>query len=136
MLRLNTNATDNAESRLLVTDYLVEATSCERFDIWCKWCKDSNECSRPEVDKWEQMNGWLVQVGELYGRTINITLTWDNLDGFLVCFWEAVSELVDYKMVDEWLDEHFKKKDATCNAMNFHNCIHALLDWKEKQCLR
>lgn len=43
-----------------------------------------------------------------------------------VLFWHATSELVDYKMIDEWLLKnlpHLTKREHT-DATNFHTCIH------------
>ena len=126
---------DTAESRLKSTDFLVEATHNEWHTLWSRWCRRSDECREPLFDNWEQLGGWLVTVGRLDGRPVCISLNWDRLDGFLVCNWEATSELVDYKMVNAWLDKHFtgKTKDgrrARCNAANFHQCVHAFEDWK------
>lgn len=127
---------DTAESRLKVTDFLVEATHNEWHMLWSRWCSDSNECREPIFKKWEQLGGWLVTVGKLDGRPVCISLNWDRLDGFLVCDWEATSEVVDYKMVNKWLDEHFsgKTKDgrrARCNAQNFHLCTHEFRNRKK-----
>ena len=122
---------DTAESRLLSTRFLVEATRNEWHTLWSRWCAKSQECRTPLVSEWEQLGGWGVRVGDIDGRPIVICLNWDRLDGFLVCNWEPTSELVDYRMIHKWLKRHFKAKthdgrDATCNAMNFHHCTGEL----------
>lgn len=119
---------DTAERRLAATAFLVEATSNEWHTLWARWCYKSAECREPLFHKWEHLGGWLVQVGEVVGRPIVVSLNWDRLDGFLVCQWQATSELVDYKMIHEWLDRHFtaKTKDgrhAQCDAANFHSLV-------------
>ena len=127
---------DTAEERLKVTQFLVEATNNEWHTFWARWCKKSQECREPLVHNWEQLGGWTVTVDLLEGRPICISLNWDRLDGFLVCQWEAVSELVDHKLIEEWLDKYYTGKTndgrrARCNSSNFHHCIHELEAWKK-----
>lgn len=127
---------DTAESRLQVTNFLVESTSHEWHTLWARWCSKSDECREPLFTNWEQLGGWGVRVGALAGRPVVISLNWDRLDGFLVCSWEATSEVVDYKMVNEWLDRHFKGKtkdgrNARCNTANFHHCAFEFAEWKK-----
>lgn len=129
---------DTAESRLKVTDFLIEATNNEWHTLWSKWCKKSDECRKPIFENWEQLGGWGIKVGSVDRRPIVICLNWDRLDGFLVCQWEATSELVDYKMIDEWLRKHFTNtmsdgRRASCNASNFHHLSWEFEDWKNKQ---
>ena len=128
---------DTAESRLKVTRFLVEATGNEWHTLWARWCGKSQECREPIVDEWEQLGGWGICIGKLDSRPVVVSLNWDRLDGFLVCQWEATSEVVDYKMVNEWLDRHFSGETrdgrrARCNAMNFHHCAGEFEDWKKR----
>ena len=116
---------DTAETRLSVTNFLIEATSNEWHTLWSRWCKQSIECREPLITKWEQLGGWGVQVGVLHGRPIVVSLNWDRLDGFLVCQWEPTSQLVDYQMIEEWLEKHYTTtthdgRRAACDAINFH----------------
>lgn len=129
---------DNAENRLAVTDYLVEATNHEWFTLWARWCKYSQECREPIFKKWEQLGGCGITIGCLDKRPVVVSLNWDRLDGFLVCQWEATSQLVDYKMIEEWLDKHYTRiasdnRPASCNASNFHSCVREFEKWKELQ---
>jgi len=89
--------------------------------------------------KWEQVSpGWLVRVGEVGDMPVNISVQWNEIDGYLVCFYEAVSAVVDNRMVEKWLKEHFKGKwdsgtrRAECDAGNFHMCLHAIEEAKKK----
>jgi predicted RNA-binding Zn-ribbon protein involved in translation (DUF1610 family) len=62
---------DTAETRLAKTLFVVEATSFERYALWCRHAYNSHE--RPpkaECVQWEERlgegympHGWLVQVG-------------------------------------------------------------------------
>lgn len=122
---------DTAESRLADTRFLVEATTNEWHTLWSRWCIDSQECREPVFSTWEQLGGWSIQVGTLDKRPIVVSLNWDKLNGFLVCQWEPTSELVDYKMIEAWIDRYYcsKTKDgrrARCNASNFHFCTHEI----------
>jgi hypothetical protein len=127
---------DNAESRLAVTQFLVKATSNEWQMLWEQFCSQSTTCRDPLINKWEQLGGWLATVGSLRNRPVCISLHWCRLDGFLVCQWDATSELVDFKIIREWLGRHFSTKTidqrpATCDAANFHHCLHEIEAWKE-----
>lgn len=112
------------EEKLLSTEFLVEATSCEQLDLWVKF---HNELP------WEQINpGWLVQVGVLDNMPISISLNWCRIRGHLICFWEATSQVVDHRQIDAWFAKHYKQtygggRPTTCNAMNFHLCRNHIL---------
>lgn len=125
-------ALDTAEKRLAVTEYFVEATDEEAFQLW----KDTHDSVA-----WEQCHGWLVTVGRV--RTLHIfksrdrierhpvtvTFTWQLLDGHLVAFYDAASQVVDYRMVDRYVRRYVRQLDgrsAHTNATNFHHCMHAL----------
>lgn len=92
------------------TKLIVEANSYERMTLWDKW-----------VDKteWQQhLQGRLVTVGAYRNRAVCVSLVWATIRGKAVCFLEATSELVDWKMIDAWLKKEFpgvRKVDA----MNF-----------------
>lgn len=123
---------DTAESRLTKTLFIVEANRFEQHMLWEKYA--NNTMSRGHLI-WKQMDGWLVTVGKLYGRSICIDVFWYKIEGQLVMFWHPTSALVDHKMIDNWLDEHFTGtydkglRRASCDANNFHCCISAI---KEK----
>jgi len=92
------------------TKLIVEANSYERVTLWERW-----------VDKteWqEHRQGRLVTVGAYRNRPVCVSLVWAAIRGKAVCFLEATSELVDWKMIDAWLKKEFpgvRKVDA----MNF-----------------
>lgn len=122
---------NTAESRLAKTLFIVEATSFEQYCLWEKYASTSSIYNLT----WAQMDGWLVTVGKLHGRSICISTRWVKIEKRLVMFWEATSQLVDHKMIENWLDEHFQGtydkglRRASCDANNFHHCVTAI---KEK----
>jgi hypothetical protein len=124
---------ESAEENLKDTFFLVEADDFAKLRLW------SENHNRAEI-KWEEGGcGYLVTVGHLNKRPVAITVTWDFINEKKICFWEATSELVDHKMIKEWLARHFTgrwdndTRPATTNAMNFHHCLHAIQESKKKQ---
>jgi hypothetical protein len=125
---------ETAESRLAKTLFVVEATS---FEMQCLWAETSPESNyrRFAPRRWEQVHpGWLVTVGELDSRPICVSMCWNRIDGQLVMFWEATSQVVDTIQIEKWLSQHFNGKwdngtrEATANAANFHHCLNAIDD--------
>lgn len=109
------------------TFFVVEATDFELFTLWREW----NKAIPIEQD----CVGFVETVGKVAGRPVCVTLFryrfWDKW----VVFWEATSQLVDHKMVREWIEKevliHCPKWDngtriSQTNAWNFHHCVRAL----------
>lgn len=125
---------ETAETLLKRTFFIVEATS---FEGHCLWEAHSSQSTRTlpngsHVD-WVQLNpGYVVQIGTLDGRPVVLSMQWATLDDKLVMFWDMCSQVCDYKMAEKWLDEHFfgmydsGTRRASCDAKNFHMCIHAI----------
>lgn len=125
---------ETAESRLAKTLFVVEATSFEQHCLWAETATESN-CRRFEPRRWEQVHpGWLVRIGKLDSRPICVSMRWNRIDGQLVMFWEATSQVVDTVQIEKWLSQHFTGKwgngtrEATTNAANFHHCLNAIDD--------
>lgn len=127
---------DTVEARLSQTRFLVEASQNEWFQLWSQYCRDSLDHRPPApINEWKQLGGWIIQVGQLGGRPVCVQFNWDCLDGFLVCQWGPTSELVDYKMIRQWIDEHYDRKtyegrSARCDSPNIHNMLQELRQWK------
>lgn len=122
---------DTAESRLKETLFCVEATSFERFTLWSRWCAESQEQWKPLFEKWEQLGGWLVTVGELDDRPVCVSMDWVRMDGHLIMFWKAVSQVVDQLQVEAWFTEHFDRawgggRQSMTDASNFHFAVAAI----------
>ena len=123
---------DTSESRLTRTLFIVEASSFEQLCLWSEHAADSAS-RRFTPRQWEQLNpGWSVTVGNIGARPVCLSANWARIDGQLVMFWEATSEVVDYAQIKKWLSRHFNGKwdhgtrDATADAMNFHHCLAAI----------
>lgn len=132
---------DTWEERLKRTIFAVEATSFEQLMLWRDHAHNSpNRIPKFPVIEWEQINsGWGVTVGKLGKRPVVISVSWCKLDGFLVMFWYACSQVSDSKQVDKWFEKNFPvrydngHRPATCDAMNFGHCISALREAKTKR---
>lgn len=116
-----------ARVRALLRDtrFCVEATSFERLKLW--------EENHREVS-WENDVGVGQAVGEVDGRPVCLELSWTRIDGYLVLFWEACSEVVDSRLIERWFDENCAPtwdgglRRARSNAMNFHLCLDAIAE--------
>ena len=123
---------DTAESRLKKTFFIVEATSFEQSCLWRDYCSRSDK-PRYDVHTWVSISpGWMIHISEINDRPCCISTTWYKIDGKLVMFWYPCSELVDYKLIEEWLEKNFTgtydggSRRASIDADNFHNCISAI----------
>lgn len=135
-------------ARLKQTVYIVEATRNEYHYLWEKYSTQGIDYlgkvygytptarQKSLTCDWEQLyDGFVPMVGSLYNRPINVALNWAKLDGHLVVFHESLSQLVDHKMVERWLEEavpHLfhkeKSRSLRTDATNFAHCLHHLKD--------
>lgn len=124
-----------AESNLLDTFYVVEATHTEYFFLWKEntvW-KENGDYQMT----WDQgSTGWNILVGHIDGdsqKPVCIDVMWSNIGGQKVLFYETSSRFVDHEMVRQWLTKHCPamaepRERFHTNAMNFHHCLHAIKD--------
>lgn len=114
------------DERLKKAKFFVEANSFEQHQLW----KDFHE-----KIKWEQdLSGIMILIGEIKpawkpSRPIYANFSFATLNGKLICFYYGCSALVDYDMIEKWLEKKYpvkydKTRRATCDAMNFHQCFH------------
>jgi len=102
----------------------VEASSFEELCIWQEYTQELNY-------SWKQnCSGYLEYVGLFHSRPICINLRTSVVNGHKILFWEATSQLVDYKMIDKWMEKNLPKSarhsDGRLNktdAMNFCNIL-------------
>jgi hypothetical protein len=119
--------------------FLVEASSHEQHQFW----RDHHY--KPSQDykvikTWKQESGYMIQLGKVDKRPICVTITYDIIDGRRVLFYEGCSELVDHKMIKDWL-RHWTEKTvrwdngtrwAICDSSNFHHCLEAIEEMNKK----
>jgi hypothetical protein len=133
MSKLHKRKPEDVDPRFDKTFYLIETDDCSRLTLWREYSKEAPKCG-PMLGgenmlnpihgrlEWEQDNpGKIIHVGDCDDRPVHISCFWNILDGKYVCFWEATSQVVDYKLIEEWFALYCPKARQT-NAMNFHNC--------------
>lgn len=114
--------------------FLVEATSTEHHMLWCdRFYKPVADFT--SVKSWKQEGrGLMITIGEIDERPICVDIQWDWIEGKRVMFYYGCSQLVDHKMIEDWLKYWTLDKIrwdngtrwAHCNAMNFHHCLDAV----------
>jgi hypothetical protein len=114
---------DYLKERFAQTEFVVEGDSFRCWKIW------TQELKRSEAS-WIQKNpGYVICVGELAGMPVNINVFWNNINGHMVMFYEDISQVVDHRMIKEYLDKHCNPKydggrQARVDENNFGTCIH------------
>lgn len=107
-------------------EFVIEATSTEQHYLWCE--NDRNEYNR-KVTWVEVSMGHAIPIGSLDGRPVNVSLSYAVLNGVRVMFYYGVSQVVDHKMIEEWLRYHTENlrygggRWSRCDAMNFAHCL-------------
>lgn len=98
---------------------MVQATDFERHRLWRENALDSEHRSPKHVGVvWiNEGRGWRAKIGELDGRPVCVAWSFGVVDGAVLCFYEATSEVVDYRMVREWADSIVTNHT---NANNFN----------------
>lgn len=119
------------------TFFLVEADSFSQLKLWEEY---------PKLQKfWQQQVGMSIVIGRLDDMPVKLCCMPVLILGKKVIFWELVSAVQDYRMVEPFFDKICNPKwdngtrRARTDAMNFHNVISELRetsndeDW-EKLC--
>lgn len=122
--------------------FVVECSDFEKFALFQRWAKQAveMECAAPlsvgqgynHLDWTDDNSGWSVQVGWLNERPVCISVTGATLDGVRVLFYEASSQVVDWRQIENWFKAHCWPtwdsglRRAHCNAENFHLCCQAI----------
>lgn len=116
------------QEKISQTEQLVEADSFASLCLWERWSKDSNQPRQPRDEDWPRFTwkqhnvGTTLEIGQLDGRPVMLTLFWNTIEGALVCFWNSGSQVTDYKMIEEFLEKKFPGIPNR-DAMNFHNVV-------------
>jgi hypothetical protein len=117
---------DSLEKRLSYVMFVVDANSYERLALWREF--------QHAVDWKEDSSGFGEVVGQVGDNNVNISLNFATLNGQVVMFIDTISQVVDHRMVDAWLEKHCAPRYdnghrlARTNSMNFAHCLHAVAD--------
>lgn len=118
-------ASDQIKIFLNDVDGVCEATNTEKTYLWMV-NKHSLYGQKPREWK-ELLSGYGVTVGYLNDMPVFISLLKDNIDGKNILFWFATSQVVDYRMINAWLEENIPERARRdgrihqTDAANFHN---------------
>ena len=101
--------------------FAVEANSFEKHCLWEKY-KDQI--------KWEQGNSGIAKIiGNIDNMPVVMSILIDHLNGVPVMFYEMTSLVVDYRIVDTFLEDkfgEFNKINKCFDANNFNRIIQEL----------
>jgi hypothetical protein len=112
-------------------EFAVEATDFEVKVLRSRF--------RKRIKSWKENDGGsgmalgsCANVGSIKGRPIIIGFWFVHLDGHRVCFYNPISELQDFALINKWLDEKclppLGKGEVVrrCNAGSFRQCLNML----------
>ena len=114
------------DERWRLTEYVVEATHEEAFNLWQRY--------HPYV-KYEQISdGWAHTVGSVLVKKdgdrvsksypVVVECNWALWDGHLIAYYDACSLVVHHGMVREYIDSIAPEGAGHTNAANFHHALH------------
>ncbi len=105
-------------------DFVVEATHFEKHCLW-------GENDREKRVRWDDVStGYMHTVGHLTVNRkkmpVTVCILFAVLNGKVVAFYEATSQVVDHRVVEAWLLQESPAYQAgnKCDAMNFHQCLN------------
>lgn len=106
--------------------FLVEANSFEIHKLW-----EENE--KYWKFSWEQEVGLSETIGELDDMPVCICMMPARIARKRVIFWDLVSMVKDYRMVDPFFEKNECNpmwdngtRRSRADASNFHQCAHAI----------
>lgn len=103
--------------------YRIEATDFEQLSLW-KENNDFPEGHHMKV-KWEQdCLGFWREIGHIAGHPVCISCSFTKLNGKRIVFYNATSMVVDYAMVEEWINKQCPEGTHKTDPMNFGHCIN------------
>lgn len=122
------------EYKLKRTQFFVEATNHEYHSLWEKHHDEHNWDSDGE--------GCMVLCGEvkINGQRlpVYVDLRFAQIDGIYVCFYYGCSRVVDWDMIEKFINRYPCKYDggtrrAVCDANNFHQFLGAIDELKKNK---
>lgn len=133
------------DPRMKDTEYVVEADSFAMQALWAQFSTQSMYKTPMNTYRWEQDSmGYCVQIGEFGDMPVCITFFWYKINGHLIAFVDAHSQVVDHRMVDDYLKKYCNPMHngsrAHADANNFAHVLgyirdseaQRLLDWAKK----
>lgn len=123
------NAKENDANRRAAV-YLIEADDFAQLRLWIEHAEGGDGQGWKSPFKrvpWEQITlGYSHAIGEFGGMPVCVCVSFARVKGHVVAFYEPTSQVVDHRMVEEWLKTEFPASRGKTNAQNFHNCLGEL----------
>ncbi len=100
---------------------IIEATDFEKFCLWERW--------NPRMDiEWKDESlGYFANLGKVADMPVCLSLWIAYINGKKVLFWDATSQVVDYRMIEAWFEKHLKDVKKT-DANNAHIVLHMTME--------
>jgi hypothetical protein len=116
--------------------FLVEASDYERHSLWKEYSKEYDQYDG-RVDWKEERRGYFYEIGRLDDRPVCVSVVFASVNGKRVAFYYGCSQLVDHKMIEEWLDQLDIPKwgggrRSCTDASNFHHCLDAIQQFNKR----
>lgn len=114
------------EEALTNTEYVVEATRFEQSTLWEKY--------HGMINWKDHLGGWLPTVGFYHNKPICISTFFTTINGVLVLFWHDTSLVVNFELIEQYLEDKCHKARSFDDVNNFNlNYIKELSDAKINQ---
>lgn len=117
------------DPRFPCTQYFVEADSFTRVSLWNTYAKKGKATllthDLPRYEWEDCTTGASLQLGTCDGRPVCVAFFWALINGAVVCFYDATSQVVDWQLVEASLDglpawDQGRRTDA----VNFGHCLN------------
>ena len=113
---------ENIDTLIEKAQFAVEANSYEKINLWLEY--------KDKLD-WKQITeGKLITLGKVDDLPICMSIFVDILNGVPVMFYEMTSLMVDYRLVDDYLENkfgEFHSRDYCTNSMNFGRIVNEIV---------
>lgn len=134
-------------AKLEATEFAVEATHCERSELWARWSKQALEIKAPGSGRWlpdDMLLDWSEEPTGFWWTVCNVAVSvpgepakqfpicvscsWAIIEGRRVLFWEATSQVVYFSIVKDWIHANTGNghRVSTSDATNFGNIANEL----------
>jgi hypothetical protein len=104
----------NLDPRFENVEYLIEADDFAQEQLYIKYNEKYNWI-------WDR-SGLIYIIGSINNCNIGISCNFAKLNGYRVCFYYSDGVIVDWNMINDWLNTNVKCKNKT-DAMNFSQLL-------------
>jgi len=110
------------DKRLAESFYAIEADSYAYHMIWKQYFYDVAPEKR-QYDFVQDNSGLGHEIGKIGKRSVVLEFKWWIINGHRVLFYNVMSQVADWKMVEEWLKKNMPHLKYTSDATNAHNVL-------------